>query len=72
MRFVLNRGFGWHAVGNRGLRWWLSRLLSDPSELDKTLENLRKIPRKNGAEEIAERVISEVESAVVVADGPTV
>jgi UDP-N-acetylglucosamine:LPS N-acetylglucosamine transferase len=60
MRYVLERGFGWYAGDFVSLRRTLNRILSDPEEMRSCLANLATLPRKNGAEEVADRVIAEV------------
>lgn len=70
LRFVLEGGLGWYAPNSLSLRDVLRQILTEDGFIDKVLRNLDALPRKNGAEEIAEKVIAEVDAEIPVADRP--
>ncbi len=70
MRYVLERGYGWYARSFLSLRRTLRRIFSDPREMRSRIENLAGLPQKNGAEEIAELIIAEIETTAGASDRP--
>ena len=62
LRYVIDRGFGWHASNRTRLKRVVRSILAEDGFLDAVVTNLESLPEKNGALEIAERVITEVES----------
>ena len=62
MKYVVSRGCGWYARTSRQAAGLFGRIFSDASEIEEKLRNLNSLPRKSGAEQIADRVIEMVES----------
>ena len=60
MLYVVSRGYGWYAPRRKHLKAVFDRVFSDPMELAEKRRNLSRVPRKSGAEQIADRVIAEL------------
>ena len=61
MEFVVKNGYGWYAPDPEKFKKILRRIFDDESFLKNAYGKLSEVPRKNGAEEIANYIISYLE-----------
>ncbi len=61
MEFVVKNGYGWYAPTPGKFKDIILEIFNTPGVLQNAVEALSKVPRRNGAEEIAEYIIYHVE-----------
>ncbi len=60
-KFIVKNGYGWYAPTAKSLLELLSEIMKDTGKIEEKLENLKKLPSHNGAEEIADYIINYIE-----------